>query len=239
MRRIHPLVPECRLDQPLAVVEGPGDRERRHVVAPAGQLLFLPGRHAASRVEDRHASPGPTVECGGDGATCVPRSCHQNGQRSRFVRLRPREVFHALGQEARAEILEGRGGAVEQLEDSGVVAEVLEGHREIERPPAHALEFRRQTVVGQKRLQHAHAERGEPVDRLERGRIETREPFGYEQATVRSQSSQDRRRERRRRGLVSRADELHPVSARPGRRRRGRRHSRGATPTPARPPPGT
>jgi hypothetical protein len=74
-------VGEGFLDHALAVVEIAVDPEAQDVVAPAGQLRFLPVRHAPLRVEQHHAKARPAIERRGHRPAGVAGGRHQHGAR--------------------------------------------------------------------------------------------------------------------------------------------------------------
>ena len=106
-------IDERLLDQALAVVECAVDAQRDDIVAPAGELLLLPRAHQPLRVQDDDPHPGPPVKGRRHRAAGVARGRHQDRQRRSAPAL---QALQALGQEARAEVLERRGRPVKQLE---------------------------------------------------------------------------------------------------------------------------
>ena len=78
------------------------NRQRAHVPAPAGELLFLAGRDEALRIEHHDVDPGPLVERRSHGATRVTGSRDQDRQRP----VTARQGRQRSGKEARAVVLE-------------------------------------------------------------------------------------------------------------------------------------
>ena len=110
----------------------PAHRQRAHVAAPAGELLLLPRRDQALGIEHHDVDPGPLVERRGHGAARVARGRDQDRQPARIV---ARNALERRREEARAEILERRRRAMEQLEHRqrpGGALHVDERRREIE-----------------------------------------------------------------------------------------------------------
>ena len=111
MLRAQLRIEERLLHQALAVIEGAAHRERAHVVAPAGELPLLGRRHQSLGKQHRDLDAGAAVEGGGDRPAGVARRWPPGSSAGALRRARSRAK---RGREkARAEILEGRGRAVE------------------------------------------------------------------------------------------------------------------------------
>src|SRR5438045_5769887 len=104
------LLRECRLHQPLAVVEISVHFDREYLVAPAGQLPLLEGRDTPLREKDHRSDRRTPRRGAADGTACIAR--RRNHDRERPSLSDPVEAGH---EESRAEILEGAGWTVEQL----------------------------------------------------------------------------------------------------------------------------
>ncbi len=114
---------QCRITeglfhQSLTIIEGAGDPQRRDILPPACQLLFLSRTHEARRVQDHHAHPRPPVEGRGHCASGVAGGRHQYGQ---GLRRRRFQTLQTLGQEARA-IECGSGSMIELEREQGIRA---------------------------------------------------------------------------------------------------------------------
>ena len=92
----------------------PSMRSDDHVVAPAGELLLLPRAHQTLRIQNDDPHPGPQVKRRRHRAAGVAR--RSPPEWSSAARTRVCRRCERLGQKARAEILEGRGRPVKQLE---------------------------------------------------------------------------------------------------------------------------
>ena len=104
-------VGEGELHQPLAIVEVTVHLDRGDIIAPAGELAFLERRNAALGIEDDRADRASVFGGATDRSAGVARGGGEDGQR-----LGAGETVETGEQEARAEILEGAGRPVEQLE---------------------------------------------------------------------------------------------------------------------------
>ena len=112
--RLKSGIAERFLDQALTIVEGAVDAQRRHIVAPAGQLLLLPRAHQSLR--DKGSPPSPRDACEMPRPPRLrypPRSRPGWSAAARGADLQP---LQALRQKTRAEVLECRGRAVKKLE---------------------------------------------------------------------------------------------------------------------------
>ncbi len=122
----------------LAVVEGAIDAERADVVAVGGELFFLQLADAAFWIENDHADIGHSMECAGDGAAGVARGGDENGGLRAVCGFG--QVSDELGHETGAEILEGEGRAMKQLNEMYGVFQWCDDHWEIESFPANVVE---------------------------------------------------------------------------------------------------
>src|SRR6185312_6042846 len=95
-----------------------GDGERMHVLAPAGELLFLSRRNQAPRIENDHIDARLAMKSRGHGTAGIAGGRDQN----RETRVLRPQADETLGQKPGAEILEGRGGPVKQLESVAALA---------------------------------------------------------------------------------------------------------------------
>jgi hypothetical protein len=145
-----------RLHQTLAVVEGATHGERGDVAAPAGQLSLLGRRHQALRIEDRDPDPRSAVKGGGHRPAGVARGRHQDRQRA----LGRRQARKAAREKPCAEILEGRRGPVEQLQDryAAVRSERHERRGKVECLLRDRSKLRRQAVTAHERAHQARCD---------------------------------------------------------------------------------
>ena len=126
--RAQLVVGERLLDQPLAVVERAVNRHGEDVVAERRHLRFLDVADLALRIEHDDARVGNAVERLRDGAAGVARRGDENRQR-RAVR----EVVQQARLDAGADVLEGEGRPVKQLERPHAFGDLDERDGEIER----------------------------------------------------------------------------------------------------------
>ena len=124
----HRGIGEGGFREALAIVEIAIDLDRPNRGVPAGQLMFLEGRDAALGIEDHRADRSPALRRAADRAAGIARGRGKDGQRVGGI-AQPVETGH---QEARAEILEGAGRAVEQFEHAAAVGESFDLDREVE-----------------------------------------------------------------------------------------------------------
>ena len=122
-------VAERLLGQALAVVEGAGDRDRGDVAAEGRELRFLHRAHLTVRIQHDHARPRHAVERLGHRAAGVPGRGHQHRQRRLAVAM---EMRHQAREHARADVLEGEGRPVEQLDHRQPLVQADDRHRKIE-----------------------------------------------------------------------------------------------------------
>ncbi len=128
------LRPECPvlegfLDQALAVIEASFYFQGVHVPAQGRQLLFLQLAYPAGRVEDHHVDVGPAVKGVRDRASRVAGGGNEDLDAPVVF---AEEVFHDCGQELGAEVLEGAGGPVEQLQQEEARVEAPQNRSERE-----------------------------------------------------------------------------------------------------------
>ena len=126
-------VHEGGLDQALAVVEDAIDLEGGDVLAEGGELTLLDGRDLALGVEDIDVDAIDAEEAVGDGGTGVTGGCDEDVEAASPLAVRGSgrvlayKVLQEAGHEAGADILEGEGGPVEELEGVDIVLDVDHG----------------------------------------------------------------------------------------------------------------
>ena len=123
-------VGECLSGEALAVVEGAADGDGRDVAAQRGELGLLAGTDLAERIEDHDADARKAVEGVGDGTAGVAGCGGEDRDWGRGVVA---QRGHHAGHEARADVLEGVGGAVEELEEVNAGVDLAQGNGEVQR----------------------------------------------------------------------------------------------------------
>src|ERR1035441_3819747 len=128
------------LDQALAIIKAAAYREAAHIAAPAGQLLLLGGRDQPFGIQHRDFNAVMAVKRRRHRAAGVARGGDQNLQRPARSKPQPSD---RCDKETRAEILEGRGGAVKQLQYTQALRAVEPDLRgwEVERLARHRLKL--------------------------------------------------------------------------------------------------
>ena len=229
-------VREGGLDQRLAVVEGAVDGEGGDVLAQGRELPLLEGGDPAARVEHHGPHPAPLPERLRHRRPGVAAGGGEDGDRM----LRIADQLEHGGEEAGAEVLEGQGRPVEQLEGEDAGAAPPPAARGSRAPGARraasgsrpsSSASRRSIRTSQRRLQSSSSSSGQSSKRG-RGSGSQRPPPGAIPASTASRKVAV--------AGVPRADQSHAVlklraPARPGGRacRGGRSTSR---PAPRSPP---
>ena len=145
---------ESGLHQPLAIVEIAVHLQRLHRRGPAAQLARLEWGDPALWIEDPGAEVRPPFGRRPDRTTRVAGGRDEDGERLA-------EPGEAGGEEARAEILEGTGRAVEQLQrPHGRTRRIGHDnrHRKIERFGADRGEVGRERIAIEEWRQHRRGE---------------------------------------------------------------------------------
>ena len=214
------------LQHALAVVEDTLDGEGVDVVAPAGQEPLLFRRDPAPGEEHDDLEVLLAVEGSGDGRAGVAGGRHEH--RARRLVL----AAQALGHEARTDVLEGGGGAVEELEHFGplAVAEGREGDGEVEGSLDDATQLGGQGVALEEGFEEVEGDLAQgafcgaaPVD--------SRKVPGHVEPTVGGEPLDKGRAEGELRRLLARAPESHAPAARGRGGRDGRARGIGGRPT--------
>ncbi len=122
-------VKEGLFDERLAIVERAIDFEGGDVSAESGELFFLESGDFALGVEDDDACSRDVVEGRGDGTAGIAGGGDEDGEHAVVIFG---EMGHEACHEASAEVFEGEGGAVEELEDVILGREGDEGCVELE-----------------------------------------------------------------------------------------------------------
>jgi len=181
---------EGGLHQALAVVEGAVHGQRTHAGTPGDELLLLHGTDLPFGKQQNDLDAGLSREAVGHGAAGVAGGGDQDGER---LGLFLHEVRHAPRHDARAEVLEREGGAVEQLQHvharlspRPVAGERHERNREVERVGRDRAQRPGRNFVVEPGRQHARSalrkRLGVPCRR------ERRNGFRHEQPAVGGQS---------------------------------------------------
>ena len=122
------IVGERPLDERLAVVERPLDGERRDVVPERRHLRFLDVAHLPFGVEHDHSCIRHSVKRLRHRAARVAGRGDENRQRGAIGEVVQQPRLHAG-----ADVLEGQGRPVKQLQDPGAIGDLNERNREIQR----------------------------------------------------------------------------------------------------------
>src|SRR5688572_23614483 len=184
-------VGECFLHDALAVVERAAYGERPDVAAPTRELVRLQFGDAALRIQHDDVDPRLAVKCGRDCAAGVARGRNQNGQLAALIAA---DALHARGQEARAEILEGAGRSMEQLQHRQRrrrVRQTQERRREVERFVADRRQLGSQRIAGCERRQQSRGDLRQLDVGFELPRREVRKFLGNVQPAVRRDAARD------------------------------------------------
>ena len=153
--------------QPMTVVEAAGDGVRPHVPALAvehRQLRFLRRADAAVGIQDDDAGVRDAVEGMRDGAAGVAGGRGEDGERLAAAVERRHQPRH----HARADVLEGEGRPVKQLEGEDAGLDLDERDLEVQRLDDDRFERRRIDLAARERPQRAQADFGERAARQAR-----------------------------------------------------------------------
>ena len=146
----EPGVREGGFYQRLAVVEGAVDGEGGDILAQGRELPFLEGGDAAARIEHHGPHPLPLPERLGDRRAGVAAGGGEDGDRMAGI---AHQVEHG-GEEAGAEVLEGQGRPMEQLEGEDAGADFHQRHREVESVAHGAGDRLAAELAGQQAVHH-------------------------------------------------------------------------------------
>ncbi len=183
-------VSEGGFDKALAVVEGPADFEGGDVATESGELFFLKCGDPALGVKDDDLGAGDIVEGAGDCAAGVAGSRDEDGEIAAIVFG---EIAHEAGHETGSEVLEGKGGAVEEFENRKVAGEGVDGSGEVdgfvdERLKVGIRDGSLQEVLGDLKAEFAQ---GKVAPILPKGRGQGGDFLRHVESAVSGQGAQD------------------------------------------------
>ncbi len=202
------LIHERLLDHPLAVVEGAVDLIRLDVATPAGQLLLLPCADTAFGVEHLHRDALLAGEGCSHRPTGVAAGGNQDGQ---LLASLSEDPLHSGGEKARPEVLEGRRGPPEELQDHLLRREWIKRDGEVEGFGADLSEVWVERIALEEGGEHLEGKLGVTGDLPIREMGQGGEGLGDVEASIRSQALHDGVAGSHRFCVLSCRDVLHRV----------------------------
>ena len=175
--------------------------------------MLLERRDAAFGIEDDGTDCGPAFRCAADRTAGIARGRGEDGQRVGGVALARRaEAVETGHQEARAEILEGAGRAVEQLEHAAAVGEGFDLNREIEGGGTNGVKVGFEFIAREEGGEKFCGEVGEGQRGVERGGVGYDLALGQIQSAIGRRAIADCLRQRNGGRLAAGAGETHQAA---------------------------